>query len=102
MTDDTPKPRFTLEQVRTTCLLVLAVLAVGAALAWLKAVVVPFLVAVALYYVLAPVSDWLARRWGLRPGLAVTGSLLIGLAILAVVGLLVAACRGEVTRDSAI
>jgi AI-2 transport protein TqsA len=99
MTDD-GKPRFTLEQVRTTCLLVLAVLAVGAALAWLKAVVVPFLVAVALYYLLAPVSDWMARRWNLPPSAAVAGSLLVGLAIVVVVGLLVAACLLEVTRDS--
>jgi AI-2 transport protein TqsA len=101
MTDDASKPRFTLEQVRTTCLLVLAVLAVGAALAWLKAVVVPFLVALALYYLLAPVSDWLARRWGLRPGLAAAGSLAIGLVIVVLIGLLVAACLREVTRDAA-
>jgi AI-2 transport protein TqsA len=111
MTDGSPLPHpdpspaggraaHTLEQVRTTCLLVVTVLACGAALAWLRPVVVPFLVALALFYLLAPVRGWLVRRFGLKDGWAVAGTAVIGLAVVTMTGSLVWACVAQVARDA--
>jgi AI-2 transport protein TqsA len=92
---------YTLELVRTTSLLVLAVLACGAVLSWLRPAVVPFLVALALYYVLSPISSWLVRRYQVSNGWGVLGAGLIGLSVVAAMGGLVWACLSQVTRDIA-
>jgi AI-2 transport protein TqsA len=91
---------YSLEQVRTTCLLVLTFLACGAVLSWLRPVVVPFLVALALFYLLSPLSGWLVRRTGVSPTVGVAGAAVIGLGFVAATGMLVWACAAQVTRDS--
>jgi AI-2 transport protein TqsA len=114
MTDHPPRPEhaplpapptgelsgYPLELARTTCLLVLTVLACAAALSWLRPVVVPFLVALALFYLLSPVREWLVRRFGASEMLGVLGAALCGSGVVAVVGALVWGCAVEVTRDS--
>ncbi len=92
--------QYIFEKVRTTCLLVIAILALGAALTWLRSVVVPFLIAVALYYIFAPISDWLARRWHLPTWAAVAGSLLAGVGGVVLVGFLVASSLSEVSHEA--
>jgi len=89
-----------LEHVRTTCLLVLTILASGAVLYWLRPVVVPFLVALALFYLLSPVSQWLVRRAKVPDWLGVVGAGLIGMGVVAGASLMVWACLAEVTRDA--
>lgn len=49
--------RESLEQVRTVCLLILTIIAVGCALYWLKPVMVPFVLALFATYALAPLID---------------------------------------------
>jgi AI-2 transport protein TqsA len=88
------------ESVRTTCLLVLTLLASSAALYWLRPVVVPFLVALALYYLLTPVSDWLVRKTGIPESLGVLGAALLGLVVVALTGFLIWVCVVEVIRDA--
>jgi AI-2 transport protein TqsA len=91
---------FPIDSVQTTCLLVLTFLACGAALAWLRPAVVPFLVALALYYLLSPLSGWLVRRVGLSETLGVLGAAVIGLAVVGLIGVLVWACAAQVTREA--
>jgi AI-2 transport protein TqsA len=91
---------YSLEQVRTTCLLVLTVLGCGAVLAWLRPVVVQFLVALALFYLLAPIHGWLVRRFGVSEGWGVAGTAVIGLGVVTVTGAIVWACVAQVTRDA--
>lgn len=88
------------ESVRTTCLLVLTVLACGAALAWLRPVVVPFLVALALYYLLSPMSEWFVRRLGVPDWLGIIGAAVVGLIVVAATAALVWVCVAEMTRDA--
>ena len=45
--------RYIDQRVQTTCLVILTVLAVGGALYWLRPVMIPFVLAVFLAYVLA-------------------------------------------------
>jgi len=90
----------TLELVRTTCLLILTVFASAAALMWLRPVVVPFLVALALHYLLTPVSGWLSRRGGFSDGFAVAGAAAVGLIALSAVGFLVWISAVELARGA--
>ncbi len=89
-----------LEAVRTNCLLILTVLACGAALSWLRPVVVPFLIALALFYLLSPIRGWLTRRFDASDNMSLFGTGLIGLLVVIIVGVLVWACVAEVTRDA--
>jgi len=86
---DTPEPtrgeqKWFGERTRTVCLVVLAVTATGWALASLRWVLTPLLVALFLYYLMMPLSDWLRRvrvpRW-------LSGTLFTLLLLAALVGL---------------
>ena len=74
------------EQVRTVALVVLAVIATGAALHWLSPVLVPFALALFLSIALAPMIDGLARRWHLSRTLAVVVAMLLGGVVLLALG----------------
>lgn len=86
-------------RVITNCLVTLTVLAVGVALALLKPVLVPFVLAVLATYCLTPVVDFLARTARLPQPLAVLGAALIGLAALVVLGLLVKSLVGDMSQN---
>ncbi len=76
-------------QVRTVSLLILAVVALGAALHYLKPVLVPFLLAVFFTHCLTPVIDLQVRYLRVPRLVAIIGAAILGLAILGLCGLLV-------------
>jgi AI-2 transport protein TqsA len=79
------------QRLRTICLVLLTLIASGAALYFLRPVVVPFLLAVVIVYALQPVIEWERRRLGFPRGVALIGAGVVSLALLAVAGLLTAA-----------
>src|SRR5438552_1668020 len=86
-------------RVVANCLVTLTVLAVGVALALLKPVLVPFVLALLLTYCLTPVVDFLVRTARLPQPLAVLGAALVGLAALVVLGVLIASLVGDVSQN---
>src|SRR5262245_40850410 len=93
MTSDDPlaDPR-----VRTTCLVILTMIACGAALAALRPVLVPLLLALLFTYCLRPIVN-VQLRWLRVPWLvAVAGAGLVGLALLAFIGVILAAFVNDV------
>jgi AI-2 transport protein TqsA len=77
-------------RVHTVCLLILTVIAVGAALSLLQAVLVPFFLALFLTYCLTPVIDFEANHLRLPPPAALVGAGLLGLVVLLLFGFLAA------------
>jgi AI-2 transport protein TqsA len=86
-------------QLRTVCLLILAVVAVGAAMHFLRPVLVPFFLALFFTYCLTPVIDFQVNALRMPRLLAIFGAALLGLAILALCGLVVAASVGEIAEN---
>jgi AI-2 transport protein TqsA len=87
------------QKLRTTCLVVLTIVAVGAALIMLRPVLVPLLLALLFTYCLKPLIELQMRRLGLPRGVAIGGAALLALAILAVAGFLLALFVAELTRS---
>jgi len=81
----------TYRRVQTLCLLSLTLIALGAALYFLRPVLVPFVLAVFLTYCLTPVIDVQTRYLRMPRGLAVISAVILGLAVLGLCGSLVAA-----------
>ena len=77
-------------RVQVVCLLVIAVIATGAALQAMSDVMIPFALAMFLAIALAPVVDGLAERTRLSRPLSVALTMLLGALLLAVVGGVVA------------
>jgi AI-2 transport protein TqsA len=78
----------TCERAQAISLVILAVIAVGAALYWLEAVLVPFVLAVFITIGMMPVVNVLARRARLPRPVAVGVTLLLALLLLVSVGIL--------------
>jgi AI-2 transport protein TqsA len=68
-------------------LMILATLAVAAALVYARDVMIPFVLAIFITAVVAPVVDFQAKRWRFPSWLAVSITLLLVLALLALMGL---------------
>jgi AI-2 transport protein TqsA len=87
------------ERIRTTCLVILTVIAIGAALVPLRPVLVPLLLALLFTYCLRPVVEvqvrWLRLPWPV----AVAGAALVGLALLAFIGLVLTALAADVRAN---
>jgi AI-2 transport protein TqsA len=83
-------------RVRTTCLVILTMVACGAALKELRPVLVPLLLALLFTYCLRPIVEvqvhWLRVPWPV----AVAGAGLVGLALLAFIGTVLAAFAADV------
>lgn len=77
------------------CLLVLAVIATGAALQALQDVMIPFALAMFLSIALAPVVDWLSDRTRLSRPLSVGITMVLGVLVLAILGGVVARSIAE-------
>jgi len=77
--------------LQTTCLVLLTLVVCGAALYYLRPVVVPFLLAVVVVYALQPVVQWQRSRLGFPRVVAILGAGLLSLGILAAAGLLTTA-----------
>jgi AI-2 transport protein TqsA len=88
MTPD--EQRSTDRRVQTACLLTLTVLGVGAGLAYLKPVLVPFVLAVFFTYCLTPLIELLKKRLRLPDPVAILGAILVGLIALGLIGFVVA------------
>ena len=87
--------RESLEQVRTVCLLILAIIAVGAALFWLKPVMVPFVLALFATYALAPLIDLQILKLRFPRPVAIASTLLLGLVLFTLLWWLVASSVAE-------
>jgi AI-2 transport protein TqsA len=87
------------QKVRTTCLVLLTIVAVGAALILLRPVLVPLLLALLFTYCLKPLIAWQIRRLGLPRGVALGGAVLVALTILGVAGFLLALFVAELTHN---
>jgi AI-2 transport protein TqsA len=82
--------------VRTVCLLILAVVAVGVGLALLRPVLVPFCLALLLTYCLTPVIDLEVKYLRLPRGPALVGVGVAGLLLTLLLGYLTAAAVGQI------
>src|SRR6516225_9688176 len=82
-------------QVQTTCLVILTIIAVGIALHLLKAVLVPFFLAVFFTYCLTPLIDLQMKHLRVPRLVAVGGAAVLGLAILSLCGFLLSASVGK-------
>jgi AI-2 transport protein TqsA len=87
------------QRVQTVCLLILTLSALGFVMYCLKLVLVPFVLALLFTYCLTPIIDVQTRRLGLPRGVAIVDTALLGLLLLALVGLLVASSVGSMLRD---
>ena len=86
--------------VRTACLLVLAAISIGVALFWLRPVMVPFVLAVFLAFILNPLVGLLIDRIRMPRGAAVLATLLILLLAFVVIGGVVANSLSELSANS--
>jgi AI-2 transport protein TqsA len=94
---DTPQQE---RRVQTICLLILSGIGIAFALYFLKPVLIPFVLAVFLAIGLRPVVEVQVRRLRLPHALAVISTLVLGVAILAALGLLVSISVGELAANS--
>jgi AI-2 transport protein TqsA len=86
-------------RIRTTCLVVLTIIAVGAALVPLRPVLVPLLIALLFTYCLKPVIAFQMTRMGLPRGAAIAGAALVALVILGLAATLVVLFAAEMTAN---
>lgn len=81
---------------QTICLLILTAVALGAALLFLKQVLVPFVLALFLTMAVTPVMDLLSRRFRLPRGLAIVTTIALATLFLVFLGTLVSAALADV------
>src|SRR5438874_1980583 len=86
-------------RVQTVCLLILTFIGSGIALALLRPVLVPFVLALLFTFCLTPFIDLQVRYLRMPRSLAVVISAMLGLASLVLIGFIVAGSVSEV-RDS--
>jgi AI-2 transport protein TqsA len=84
---------------QTVCLLVLTAIATGAALHWLRAVMIPFVLSVFFALSLSPLVSLLIRRLRIPRAAAVGLTLLLWFLLLALVASLVSASVGELAAN---
>ena len=87
-------------RIQTTCLVVLATLALAAALAWLRPVMIPFVLAVFIAISLAPLIDLQERHLKLPRALALLTTVALTGLMLLTLGSLVSASVGELAESS--
>jgi AI-2 transport protein TqsA len=86
-------------RVETVCLLILTFIAVGVALYLLKPVLVPFVLAVFFTYCLTPLIDVQARYLHVPAGVAIVGTAILGIVVLALLGFIVATAVGGMSQN---
>jgi AI-2 transport protein TqsA len=82
-------------RVQTVCLLILTLIALGVALALLRPVLVPFVLALFFAQCLAPLIDFQIHRMRFPRIIAISIASILGLAVLTGVGFLIAASVGK-------
>jgi AI-2 transport protein TqsA len=88
------------ERIRTVCLLLIATVVVGAALYWLRPVMIPFVLSVFLSLALSPVVDLQVNRLKIPRGLAVFGAFILALVILSLLGYLITSSAVKVAANA--
>jgi AI-2 transport protein TqsA len=88
------------ERVRTISLVIIAVILGAAALYWLKPVMIPFILAFLLTYLLKPVIQVLQDRLKIPSGGAVLVSILLCCLLFYCIGLLVASSVSDLSKNS--
>jgi AI-2 transport protein TqsA len=85
-------------RVQTVCLLILTLIAIGVAMAMLRSVLVPFVLALFFVQCLTPLIDLLMKRFRMPHVLAVSIASIVGLGVLTGVGFIVAASVGSMSK----
>lgn len=89
-----------LRYVQTVCLGTLTAIALGATLYFLKPVLIPFVLALIVTYCLTPVVDLCMRVLHIPRIVAFAVALLLGVAALAILGLIVAGAVGQMVENA--
>src|SRR5579884_2298403 len=85
-------------RVQTVCLLILTLIASGAALYLLRPVLVPFVLALFFAYCLTPLLDWQTRRWRIPQILAVFGTAILAATLVVLLGLPLAVSAEQMSK----
>jgi AI-2 transport protein TqsA len=102
-TDPRQPPRVapeTRDRVQTLCLIALTAVALGVALVWLKAVLIPFVLALFLSIALAPLVDLQIRKLHMPRVVAVALVMVIAFALLVLIGLLVSSSVSQMAASA--
>lgn len=95
MSDDS-----TLQKTQTVCLIIIAIVASGAALYWLKPVIVPFVLAIFFTLCLTPIIDLQVKFAKFPRWLAIITTLLIGICALVLIGMMFSSSASEISQRS--
>ena len=79
-------------------LLTLAAVAVGMTMFWLRGVMVPFVLALFFAFILTPIMDFQIQRWRTPRMVAMAGTLLIGVLMLCLLGMLISASVAQMLQ----
>ena len=93
----TPEER--IRRLQTVCLLVLTAIATGAALHWLRPVMIPFVLSLFFAFSLNPLVSFLIRRFRIPRTAAVGLTLLLGFLLLAALASLVSASVAQLAAN---
>lgn len=87
-------------RLQTLCLLTLTIIAIAAALTWLRPVMIPFILAVFFSLILTPLIDIQIKHFKLPRTLAIFTTLIIGFLILGLLFILVSTSVGEMATNA--
>jgi AI-2 transport protein TqsA len=87
-------------RIRTVCLLILAGVALAAALVWTRTVMIPFVLAILLSYLVSPLVDILQVRLRFPRWAAVIGALLAGVVLLGLLALLLSTSTNRLIANA--
>ena len=88
------------QRIQTVCLLLLTIVAVAAALFWLRSVMVPFVFAVLIAFGLSPLINLQVRHLRFPRALAILATLVAGFLILVLLGVLVSTSVGQLAAKA--
>lgn len=77
------------ERIQTSCLLLLSMIAIAAVLYLLRGLLIPFVIALFLGFLLQPVIEWQVRRLRIPRGLALASAILAAIGVLVLVGVVI-------------
>ena len=88
------------ERLRTICLLILATVALGWAMVYLRPVLIPFILAVFLVECLKPVIEFQIRRLGFHRLVAMVNTIMVGCIVIVLLGSLIWVTTEEVSAST--
>ena len=87
-------------RIQTACLVVLSIIAIATALMWLRPVMIPFVLALFFTLILNPLVDFQIKWFKFPHSLAILSTLIIGIIILILMGLLVTSSVEEMVNNA--